>query len=89
MSDRIGSTLRIVRDGRCVTTREVAEELGVSVSTARRDLDALEEAGLIRGIKHDERRTLPNGRIRVYWSALYPWGKPARARLSEERRAAV
>lgn len=53
--------------GICDHTSGIADVCHMSPSTARGVLDRLETYGLVKGIKHDERRE-EGGRIRVYWN---------------------
>ncbi|MFI5915216.1 DeoR/GlpR family DNA-binding transcription regulator [Dactylosporangium sp. NPDC051541] len=51
VADRLDLTLRLVRGGGRVTLGELAERLGVSEMTVRRDLDQLQEQGLVRRVR--------------------------------------
>lgn len=61
--------LWVVVDETCAHTSEIAYGLNYNVSAVRRDLDWLEQHGYVQGFKHNERDQLPNGRVRIYWSA--------------------
>ncbi|WP_426504188.1 DeoR/GlpR family DNA-binding transcription regulator [Dactylosporangium sp. McL0621] len=50
-SDRLDLTLRLVRGSGRLTLAELAERLGVSEMTVRRDLDQLQEQGLVRRVR--------------------------------------
>jgi DNA-binding MarR family transcriptional regulator len=60
--------LQEIADSTREHTGNLARDLGFPKSTARRDLDWLEDQGFVAGILHDERDTLWNGRRRIYWS---------------------
>ncbi|GAA4252342.1 DeoR/GlpR family DNA-binding transcription regulator [Dactylosporangium darangshiense] len=49
--DRLDVTLRLVRGGGRVSLGELAERLGVSEMTVRRDLDQLQEQGLVQRVR--------------------------------------
>ncbi|MGI5242856.1 DeoR/GlpR family DNA-binding transcription regulator [Dactylosporangium sp. CA-139066] len=49
--DRLDLTLRLVRGSGRLTLGELAERLGVSEMTVRRDLDQLQEQGLVRRVR--------------------------------------
>ena len=49
--DRLDLTLRLVRGSGKLTLAELAERLGVSEMTVRRDLDQLQEQGLVRRVR--------------------------------------
>ncbi|GAA3288930.1 DeoR/GlpR transcriptional regulator [Dactylosporangium vinaceum] len=51
LADRLDLTLRLVRGGGRVTLAELAQRLGVSEMTVRRDLDQLQEQGLVRRVR--------------------------------------
>ncbi|GAA1269523.1 DeoR/GlpR family DNA-binding transcription regulator [Kitasatospora nipponensis] len=50
VANRLDLTLRLVQGSDRVTVSELAERLGVSDMTVRRDLDALEQQGLVRRV---------------------------------------
>jgi predicted ArsR family transcriptional regulator len=62
--------LEATRDAQCDYAANIAHDAGMPLSTVRRHLGALEADGLVRGVLHDERDTLPNGRRRVYWNVV-------------------
>lgn len=49
-AERLDVTLRLVQGGGRVSVSEVAQRLGVSEMTVRRDLDTLEQRGLVRRV---------------------------------------
>jgi DeoR/GlpR family transcriptional regulator of sugar metabolism len=49
--DRLDITLRLVRGSGRLTLSELADRLGVSEMTVRRDLDQLQEQGLVRRVR--------------------------------------
>ncbi|MEV6924925.1 DeoR/GlpR family DNA-binding transcription regulator [Dactylosporangium sp. NPDC051485] len=49
--DRLDLTLRLVRGSGKLTLAELAERLGVSEMTVRRDLDQLQDQGLVRRVR--------------------------------------
>jgi DeoR/GlpR family transcriptional regulator of sugar metabolism len=51
VTDRLDLTLRLVRDGGRIGLAELAERLGVSQMTVRRDLDELQRQGLVRRVR--------------------------------------
>lgn len=51
MPDRLDLTLRLVRGSGRLTLAELAERLGVSEMTVRRDLDQLQQQGLVRRVR--------------------------------------
>jgi DeoR/GlpR family transcriptional regulator of sugar metabolism len=51
MADRLDVTLRLVREGQRISLNELAERLGVSLMTVRRDLDELQEQGLVQRVR--------------------------------------
>ncbi|MGA5837113.1 DeoR family transcriptional regulator, partial [Streptomyces pseudogriseolus] len=48
--DRLDLTLRLVQNAGKLSVSELAERLGVSEMTVRRDLNALESQGLLRRV---------------------------------------
>jgi DeoR/GlpR family transcriptional regulator of sugar metabolism len=49
--DRLDLTLRLVRGSERISLNELAERLGVSLMTVRRDLDELQTQGLVRRVR--------------------------------------
>jgi DNA-binding MarR family transcriptional regulator len=54
--------------GTCEHTGGIADLARLAPSTARSILYRLETYGLVKGMKHDERRIMEGGRIRIYWN---------------------
>ena len=51
IADRLDLTLRLVRGARRISLADLADRLGVSPMTVRRDLDELQRQGLIRRVR--------------------------------------
>lgn len=51
VADRLDLTLRLVRGGGRISLTELAERLGVSLMTVRRDLDELQQRGLVQRVR--------------------------------------
>ncbi|MET0135367.1 MAG: DeoR/GlpR family DNA-binding transcription regulator [Kibdelosporangium sp.] len=51
VADRLDLTLRLVRETERISLNELAERLGVSLMTVRRDLDELQAQGLVQRVR--------------------------------------
>ncbi len=51
VADRLDLTLRLVRNAERISLNELADRLGVSLMTVRRDLDELQAKGLVQRVR--------------------------------------
>lgn len=79
-SERLDLTLRLVRGGGRVTLGELAERLGVSEMTVRRDLDQLQERGLVQRVRGGA-VALDVPVERAGFAVREPWSTGAKGRI--------
>ncbi|MEV7022442.1 DeoR family transcriptional regulator, partial [Kitasatospora sp. NPDC093558] len=80
VANRLDLTLRLVQGSDRVSVAELAQRLGVSEMTVRRDLDALEGRGLVRRV-HGGAVATRAREEEAGFAAREPWQSAAKDRL--------
>src|SRR4051794_19580705 len=86
--DRLDLTLRLVRGSGRLSLAELAGRLGVSEMTVRRDLDQLQEQGLVRRVRGGA-VALDVPAERAGFAVRERWSGPAKSRLARAAAALI
>jgi DeoR/GlpR family transcriptional regulator of sugar metabolism len=78
--DRLDLTLRLVRGADRISLNELAERLGVSLMTVRRDLDELQAQGLVRRVRGGA-VSLAAPAEEAGYDAREPWQRSTKQRI--------